>query len=377
MIFEINGAGFVNKGAQLMLETVVHELPRRLKEVEFVVNPAVGSKGERTSLGIKQLFPTRLRSFARFLPKELRDFYGWVANEEVDGLIDISGFAFSDQWGPLSSQRFLQLARFYASRGKPVIMLSQAFGPFKNKEVRGVFTKVLEYVDLAFARDEMSYEYVKEVTPHPQRLHLAPDITFFYGGGEVGLVGGKANYCCVVPNVRMLDQGRSQWGAKYLDLMRQTIKNVLDAGLNVYVLLHSTEKGDLSLANGLSEFFPRKKVKVVAEDNPLVLKKIIGGSRFVVGSRYHSLVAAFSTGVPSICMGWSHKYDMLYKDFGVGDFVVSAENGGDVEKKIRLLLEEKNNSAYRRKIKKVLNKMRIENEKMWNLTVDCLVQSSE
>jgi colanic acid/amylovoran biosynthesis protein len=52
------------------------------------------------------------------------------------------------------------------------------------------------------------------------------------------------------------------------------------------------------------------------------LKAMIGQCDLVVGSRFHSLVAALSQGVPSVALGWAHKYVELLGDFGQEDLVI-------------------------------------------------------
>jgi hypothetical protein len=51
-----------------------------------------------------------------------------------------------------------------------------------------------------------------------------------------------------------------------------------------------------------------------------LVKKIISGSQFLVGSRFHALAGALSSAVPAIALGWSHKYQEIFSDFNVSDF---------------------------------------------------------
>ena len=53
----------------------------------------------------------------------------------VSALVDASGFAFGDQWGPGPSRQMGRLFGSYARAGKPVVLLPQAFGPFQEPEV--------------------------------------------------------------------------------------------------------------------------------------------------------------------------------------------------------------------------------------------------
>src|SRR5262249_33913841 len=55
---------------------------------------------------------------------------------------------------------------------------------------------------------------------------------------------------------------------------------------------------------------------VVREASPSKLKGILGTARVIIGSRFHALVGALSQAVPSVAVGWSHKYEMLLSDYG-------------------------------------------------------------
>ena len=47
------------------------------------------------------------------------------------------------------------------------------------------------------------------------------------------------------------------------------------------------------------------------------LKAMIGACDLMLGSRFHALIAALSSGVPSVAIGWAHKYPELLGEFGM------------------------------------------------------------
>jgi polysaccharide pyruvyl transferase WcaK-like protein len=51
-------------------------------------------------------------------------------------------------------------------------------------------------------------------------------------------------------------------------------------------------------------------------------KSLIGCFDFLVGSRFHSFVFAFSQGIPGLAVSWSHKYKELFALFGMEEYVL-------------------------------------------------------
>jgi len=106
VIIEIKGAGSQNKGAEMMLLTILQELKKTSSEIKFTVTPCIGvcEYGFFSKYG---LYPKVWLSFkgfqfgrlGRFIPKKIRTMYGLITNDEIDVVLDASGFAYSDQWG--------------------------------------------------------------------------------------------------------------------------------------------------------------------------------------------------------------------------------------------------------------------------------------
>lgn len=391
MIIELFGAGFQNKGAEMMLRVATAKIPRLFNQkVAIVTDPVIGSYEERAQLKLFQVFPLRgwqSKKYFKFLlkiqeissllfPLRLLKRYGLIPLNKIDALIDISGFAYSDQWGEVLSHNFLALAKYYKGNNKPVIMFPQAFGPFENREVKNIFTKALQYVDLVFARDKQSYEYVKQIIDKPEKLYLSPDITLFsdkvFHLKEIRSENKK--YVCLVPNARMLDKGEDQWKEKYIEVLQRVSKIIISNNVELKIIIHA--QGDENLVDNVKEKLTdneKQLVQTISESDALKLKQIIGGASFIIGSRYHSLIAAFSHGVPSICMGWSHKYEQLYKDFGVENYVIRAKDSHVVEERVKSLLNEKEAQKINNKINNTLKNLEQKDEEMWKMVKEVLL----
>ena len=385
MIIEVHGAGFRNKGAELMLRTTVAELSRRLPNPTFAVDPTVGPFEQRGELGLRQIVPPRWwmgrKRFrfclaaqrmlgpllTRYPFEDLAEIYGAVSLSHIDALVDVSGFAFSDQWGTDAIRDFGRLAKAYKKREKPVVMLPQGFGPFNKRASKEAATEMIESVDRVYARDDVSLSHIRKRASDNEKICKSPDITLFYPNKiEEVSPPEKAEYSCIIPNIRMLDQGGDKWGDRYEDVLAHIGNTLQDNGENVCFLIHDVSGKDELIAERVQKNI-KGNTEVIRKSNPISLKKFISKSRIVVTSRYHGAVAAFSRGVPSICMGWAHKYEMLYDDFNMKDNVIYPEYKlGKISDIIENILRDEENKRYRVEILSKLIEMKKNNDKMWS-----------
>src|SRR5690606_3971596 len=103
-------------------------------EARLAVPVEFGSFGERA----RQEFPTIVRihgwrriAFRHAVPQSLRTKLGLERAEDAAGVLDASGFAFSDQWGPEVAQWLVQELNSKKNRRQKLVLLPQAFGPFQ------------------------------------------------------------------------------------------------------------------------------------------------------------------------------------------------------------------------------------------------------
>ncbi|MBT3191560.1 MAG: polysaccharide pyruvyl transferase family protein [Verrucomicrobia bacterium] len=313
MNIEINGVSFGNKGAAMMLSAIVGRLRASLPDSRFVVKPNIGPYEWRTRLGLHhKLGGRRGLLTAKLLPGKLRQSYGLVSVDEIDVILDASGFAYGDSW-PASNlsaaaRRFVRAER----SGKKIVFLPQAFGPFEACGKRKDCEKILRSGGLIFARDPESYDHVRSLVREDGKVCYAPDFT--------NLLVPRENVDCdsgdvaIIPNSQMVRHGNESAEDAYCQFLALCIDVVRASGLTPFLLLHQL-RGDVVFAKKLLALLGESAPALVTEDDPLTLKALIGNARLVIGSRYHALVSSLSQGVPTIGTSWSHKYRYLFDDY--------------------------------------------------------------
>lgn len=326
MMVEIKGIGLPNRGAELMLLAVIEQFEKRGVNADFLVEP-LGDYKTRAKYNLFQ----KSRFFGKgynfgwpfsLFPKIIREKYGIVNKNEIDLVIDASGFAYGDKWGPkLIKDRLANEIDYFKKNGVKVILLPQAFGPFEDKAVAEASKSIFSKADILMARDDVSYEYVNKLGKF-EKLSQFPDFTNLVKPIDIEKYEHLKNRACVIPNFQMIRRGNSL-GEQYVSTLANTIKHLEDLGQKPYLLIHEGER-DLSLAKQVNNVLEHK-VEIVDPQDALSIKSIISKSSILVGSRFHGIVSALSTGVPVVAMGWSHKYEMLLKEYGVPELLVEVD----------------------------------------------------
>ena len=324
-LVEITGVGFHNQGAHLMLLSVRREVNRW--NDDSALGLAVDARNFRrgAELGLTRIVrkswgnPTlkqRLMLGAlNRAPAALRRGLRLADDDAVSAVLDASGFALGDQWGPVSAEDRARVYRRRRETGVPVVLLPQALGPFSEPLVRHAAIAVFKEVDLIYARDSVSLEHCQPLVSE-DKLRLAPDFTVLLPAAQISDSSRLDGAIVVIPNQRMMDKTPARVAANYRQFLGAFLSASVDLDREVVILLHDLD--DFEIAASLRQG-RRRRVRVVHESDPTKVKAMLEGPAIVLSSRFHGLVSAMSQGTPAIGTGWSHKYAMLFSDYGCPD----------------------------------------------------------
>lgn len=345
MNVEIRGAGFVNKGAELMLLAIMQEIKQNLKDINFAIAPDLTHRTyERFSkLGFFQkawLYRKGVQwgYYGAVIPCKLRKMYGVVLDSEIDVVLDTSGFAYSDQWGNRPTELAAQYVKRWKKQGTKIIFLPQAFGPFTSNKIKDAIKVITENANLIYARDQISYEHLIGVVGKCSNIQISPDFTNLLKGEIPEWFSPQNNEVCIIPNARMLDKTNSNISKGYIPFIKQCTDTIYSLGKKPFFLIHEGNR-DYQIAKEISTSL-NKNIPIFRENDAIRIKGIIGSSKAVISSRFHGLVSALSQGIPALGTGWSHKYQMLFEDYEFPEGILDIDSDfTEVGKTINLLFD--------------------------------------
>ena len=357
MYIEIVGTGQHNKGAEMMLITILQQLKH--DEFKFVFAPSNYSGGYDfyAKLGVYQKFRLPFKSFdfdfmGDLIPKKLRKLYGIVLNKEIKCVIDASGFRLSEQWGDNFILDYYNDIIKWKKQNKKIILMPQSFGPFIKENNKKLVYEIIQKCDLIFARDANSYKLLKSINNN-NNIFLYPDFTSLLKVKIPSYFNNsKNNKICLVPNKRILDKGNISLEV-YKGFFIQVINELLHYNYEPFFLIHGGED-DKKLAIEINNNI-NAPIDIIIETNALFVKGIISKSTALVGSRYHGIASALYSNKVAIGIGWSHKYEALYKDMNFHEGLLKDLDSTTVNKSLESII----NQSQRKKIEYKLKEAKI------------------
>ncbi|WP_367359954.1 polysaccharide pyruvyl transferase family protein [Syntrophus sp. (in: bacteria)] len=382
MLIEIKGAGFTNKGAELMLHAVLQAVKPAIPEASFAMAPRYGQPSffARGRLGLLQKATLSRHGISwdfigKMFPGEIREMYGVVLDEEIDVILDVSGYAYGDAFGEHKTILMAKQSQAWKRQGKKVILLPQALGPFSSRRIRDALKRLIDHADLIFARDPVSYAYVNDVAAAPANVKIAPDFTNLVSGTVPEQWNAEEHQVCIIPSHQMTDKTSSAEGTQYIPFLAQCVKHLEAKGITPFLLIHGGRK-DFPAARQLQEAVNRK-IEILAEQDPLRIKGILGTCDLVIASRFHALVSSLSQGVLCIGAGWSHKYETLFADYGCPELLVPIERtGGRIGEMIDTVLDRGEGEKIRMKVRTSAERQRERTAAMWREVLEMIKPGS-
>ena len=324
-VIELVGVHAANMGATLMLEAAVDQLRARLPQA-LIAGSIHLPDALRQRLDLEAVLPAEdlgMRKTISGLWRSLRT--PTVRRSQIDVILDISGFAYGDSW-PIRKMRTRLLNPLRgAMNGRPrVILLPQAFGPFKRPKHAAMMGEAIDRAELIFARDQESLDHLRNLRPSAKNLRLGPDFTNLVKPKHSPMTAVEAvGY--IVPNAKV-PKAYPALAEPYLEFLRSAVETMRREAIEPRFLVHEGE-GDALLAQKANSLL-KEQAEIVRPADAVQAKVLLAQARCVVSSRYHALIGSLSSGVPSLACGWSHKYGALLADYGQAGMEVDLMSPG-------------------------------------------------
>ncbi len=387
----IFGAQMVNKGAQAMLFVTISEIRKRDPKAKIIVFIYDGWKSlespdmynvtfvpitmkhimnlSGTLLGYTYILGKRAKISSKSSELAMIDYI----LKHAKMAIDISGYAFSNQWGVGSSVFYLSKFALFHKYGIQTYVLPQSFGPFdygnkwKNTIVHSLAKKYLQYPEMIYARESEGFECLKKEFKL-QNVRLSQDLVlqsksvnldYIYKNKPVfRKYSVKSNSVAIIPNFSNNKYGDSE---QLFCLYEKIITQLQEMNKNIYLLSHSRQ--DLQLCKDILKNCKKtENIVLIEEDlNCIEYGMFIKNFDYLIASRFHSIVNAYKELVPCISLGWATKYKELLSQLGQQQFSFDVRDINHFDSILNAILElEKTHTIQSMTIKQNLKE--IQNE---------------
>jgi polysaccharide pyruvyl transferase WcaK-like protein len=213
-------------------------------------------------------------------------------------------------------------------------------GPFHKIPNRLAARILLPRIKAIIARGDLTEKYLRELglsnvyrgtdsafalqTSDDDARSLAAklDLDFFSGRDVVGFAPS-------IVLAKSAEKAGKDYIAESVDLINFITETL---NLPIAIIPHSvrvgtekTHNNDLPISRAIYARVssPEKVFLVDAELTPRELRVLIGKCHIFIASRFHAMVSALAETVPTLVIGWSHKYGEVLADFEQRDFNLS------------------------------------------------------
>lgn len=206
-----------------------------------------------------------------------------------------------------TNQKFYAfLNKAYQDKGVKTVLWGCSIEPeiVKDADV----SRDLKSYKLIVARESITYKAVREIDAN---VVLAPDPAFFMQAKECELDHRFNNGNVIGINISpMILSNEKQSGAAYANYKHLVDFILRETNMNIALIPHVVwqQNDDRSVLQRLYDDFEHdQRLIMVGDHKAPELKYIISKCRMFIGARTHSTIAAYSTMVPTLVVGYSVK----------------------------------------------------------------------
>jgi len=329
------GGEFVNKGSEAMILSTKFLLSKYFEDLDFTVASYSHKMVDSEYSGINIIYNGNLKAKILLLGKamitKLAPFMKNIFKdslfrkfEETDLIIDISGYGLTEDFGLKRISLYCTEILLSKLLSKPFIIFPQSMGPFNSKLSKFLVRVFIPYVDLIIVRGKESKKYLKELgICNKKKVYIYPDIAFLFKASpkrraieilKENNISVYRNLVGIVPNKRVYERSFVYTRNEYVDILKKIINLILERADTAVVLIpHEFRADGLDdrevIMRIIGEVKSKDRIYALTEEiSSADLKAIIGCMDLLIASRFHSIVSGFSMRVPTMVLGWSHKY---------------------------------------------------------------------
>ena len=246
------------------------------------------------------------------------------AMAKCDFIFDVTlGDSFSDIYSKeqcLGNLRFKYLAEMFC---KKYVLLPQTYGPFSDEKVKKKASRVISKAFKVYSRDKQSKRYIQHLLPSAnvfETTYLAFLLPY-----DKDLFTIDHNMMNIGINVSGLlwkggFTGKNQFKMSfdYKEFIEKLIQILLeDDGIEIHLIPHVIDLKDDSYDDDYKcqkELAEKYNIHMApAFENPIQAKSYISNMDCFIGSRMHSTIASISSGVPTLPVSYSRKFEGLFE----------------------------------------------------------------
>lgn len=316
---------------------------------------------------------------------------GAWALRRADAVLDLSGGdSFSDIYG---SKRFRDVAfpkRIALSRGIPLLLLPQTYGPFRDPSARRQAGEIVRAARMAWARDPDSYGALRDLAGDgfdPERHRLGVDMAFQMPARPpasplpdpvaMWLVDDRAAPVVGVNISGLLyfaDDAATRFRVRldYRELALALVRRLLDDSDARVVLVHHLVGTDGSEPDERAQRLLRARLSPGERERVALApsgygaretKWLISQLDWFCGSRMHATIAALSTGVPAAAIAYSMKTRGVFATCGQEASVADARDASPTEVLSAVWASFADRSSARTRLARALEDVRRQSER--------------
>ncbi|MBU2941222.1 polysaccharide pyruvyl transferase family protein [Shimia thalassica] len=261
-------------------------------------------------------------------------------------VLDVSGGdSFTDLYGEKRFQAMCRTKRLALDNGRPLILLPQTLGPFKDSTKKAEAVDILRRAHAIWVRDSKSYEFLKSELGSdfdPARHHLGVDMAVLLPTTQPAIAvpsvidGWLSDAATPVAGLNVsgllwqnAEQAQADFGLadNHRRQLLSAARTILDSDPNMRLVLvphvnrpENDPESDWEAARALETMLQSEygdRTATLPQDYTAPeLKATISRMDWFAGARMHATIAGFSSGVPTLGLGYSDKAAGVFEECG-------------------------------------------------------------